>query len=324
MFARRRLDFDLGLGDGKPTGNTRSATDEALNQPDSAAEAAALDFDLAAPNDTAAKSASADADVSVGAMDFSLPEISSTATPDSGSGNEVADLDFDLGIESSVTAGVEPAVKAGSDEVPVAPVVDNNSIEFDVSLTESTFLGRAASEPPSFNMSSIDLDLKAADPAMPAAPPKAVAPADSAADFDAVQVSTSVNPDFETMQSETLVNPQFGHQQDPTLDDDFSLAQSATMIHPHFGGGLDQAEDRDFSTAQAETVVNPQFGVEQDLSPEFDISSNEEVTTKLDLAKAYEEMGDLEGARELLQEVVKEGDASQREKAQAILNKISV
>ena len=44
--------------------------------------------------------------------------------------------------------------------------------------------------------------------------------------------------------------------------------------------------------------------------------------TKLDLAKAYEEMGDFEGARELLQEVMNEGDASQKEKAQAILAKI--
>ena len=42
----------------------------------------------------------------------------------------------------------------------------------------------------------------------------------------------------------------------------------------------------------------------------------------IDLAKAYEEMGDLEGARELLQEVVKEGDSGQREKAQALLAKI--
>ena len=80
---------------------------------------------------------------------------------------------------------------------------------------------------------------------------------------------------------------------------------------------------RDFSATQSETVVNPQFGDDQDLAPEFEISPNEEVTTKLDLAKAYEEMGDLEGARELLQEVLKEGDAAQQEKAQAILAKIS-
>jgi len=84
------------------------------------------------------------------------------------------------------------------------------------------------------------------------------------------------------------------------------------------------AVNPDFGIAQAETVVNPQFGAEQDMLPEFDISENEEVATKLDLAKAYEEMGDLEGARELLNEVLKEGDATQKEKAQAILGKIGV
>ena len=45
----------------------------------------------------------------------------------------------------------------------------------------------------------------------------------------------------------------------------------------------------------------------------------QEVATKLDLAKAYEEMGDKDGARELLKEVVKEGDATQQQKAQTML-----
>ncbi len=78
----------------------------------------------------------------------------------------------------------------------------------------------------------------------------------------------------------------------------------------------------DFSSRQAETVVNPVFESSSDLMPELDISANEEVTTKLDLAKAYEEMGDLEGARELLQEVLREGDATQRETAQNLLARI--
>jgi pilus assembly protein FimV len=45
----------------------------------------------------------------------------------------------------------------------------------------------------------------------------------------------------------------------------------------------------------------------------------QEVATKLDLAKAYEEMGDKDGARELLKEVVTEGDAAQQQKAQTML-----
>jgi pilus assembly protein FimV len=45
----------------------------------------------------------------------------------------------------------------------------------------------------------------------------------------------------------------------------------------------------------------------------------QEVATKLDLAKAYEEMGDKDGARELLAEVMKEGDAAQQQQAQTLL-----
>jgi len=45
----------------------------------------------------------------------------------------------------------------------------------------------------------------------------------------------------------------------------------------------------------------------------------QEVATKLDLAKAYQEMGDMDGARELLDEVMKEGDAAQKQQAQTML-----
>jgi pilus assembly protein FimV len=49
----------------------------------------------------------------------------------------------------------------------------------------------------------------------------------------------------------------------------------------------------------------------------------QEVATKLDLAKAYEEMGDKDGARELLNEVVKEGDAAQQQKARTMLDALA-
>jgi pilus assembly protein FimV len=48
----------------------------------------------------------------------------------------------------------------------------------------------------------------------------------------------------------------------------------------------------------------------------------QEVATKLDLAKAYQEMGDKDGARELLNEVVKEGDAAQQGQAQQMLSSL--
>ena len=48
----------------------------------------------------------------------------------------------------------------------------------------------------------------------------------------------------------------------------------------------------------------------------------QEVATKLDLAKAYEEMGDKDGARELLGEVMKDGDATQKGQAEQLLTKL--
>ena len=45
-----------------------------------------------------------------------------------------------------------------------------------------------------------------------------------------------------------------------------------------------------------------------------------DVQTKFDLAKAYQEMGDKDGAREILQEVIKEGDTGQQAEAKQLLD----
>ena len=52
------------------------------------------------------------------------------------------------------------------------------------------------------------------------------------------------------------------------------------------------------------------------------ISNAAEMSTKLDLAVAYQEIGDHEGARELLDEVIKGGSADQSQKAQSLLARL--
>jgi len=47
-----------------------------------------------------------------------------------------------------------------------------------------------------------------------------------------------------------------------------------------------------------------------------------DAATKLDLAKAYQEMGDVEGAREILQEVLREGDGQQQTEAQGLIARL--
>ncbi len=49
----------------------------------------------------------------------------------------------------------------------------------------------------------------------------------------------------------------------------------------------------------------------------------DEVGTKLDLARAYLDMGDREGARELLAEVIEEGSDPQREEAESLMQQLS-
>ncbi len=61
---------------------------------------------------------------------------------------------------------------------------------------------------------------------------------------------------------------------------------------------------------------------ETEASPEAPVARDEkwyDVQTKFDLAKAYQEMGDREGAREILDEVIAEGDPEQRTAAQALM-----
>ncbi|OJX04693.1 MAG: hypothetical protein BGO72_13015 [Burkholderiales bacterium 70-64] len=58
------------------------------------------------------------------------------------------------------------------------------------------------------------------------------------------------------------------------------------------------------------------------VAPGADSSRWQEMATKLDLASAYEEIGDKEGARELLEEVLRGGDLTQQQKARSMLAKI--
>lgn len=286
----KSLDFDLGVN---------SVSAEPAQMPAAAParapeEAVALDFDLAVAPTTADPFASTvKPEVTAVGLDLKLPE-SSPEVPSGAQSKEVADLDFDLGF-GSVDAP-DSVDKASSQEISLASPATSagDGVEFDVNLTESTFLGNAAPEPISFDMSSIDLDLKAPEIEVPV---KVEKTPDAQSSFENAQVSTAVNPDFFAAQSETVVNPQFG-------------------------GDFSSSGQQDFSVAQGETLVNPQFGSGEAGLQDFDISPNEEVTTKLDLAKAYVEMGDLEGARELLQEVISEGNVTQRENAQTILGRI--
>ncbi len=61
--------------------------------------------------------------------------------------------------------------------------------------------------------------------------------------------------------------------------------------------------------------------LEFDISPQEDMQ--DEVKTKLDLARAYAEMGDKDGAIDILEEVLSEGDETQKQEAEQIKESLS-
>ena len=90
-----------------------------------------------------------------------------------------------------------------------------------------------------------------------------------------------------------------------------------------FNLDLDTADTKPMPAPSAEPAPLDLSSISLDLgtpgeSPAPSTSTDpkwQEVATKLDLAKAYEEMGDKDGARELMNEVVKEGDSTQQSQA---------
>jgi pilus assembly protein FimV len=86
-----------------------------------------------------------------------------------------------------------------------------------------------------------------------------------------------------------------------------------------FGGG-ETPLDLDVGS-EGLTADDEPTGTEE-VSP-LDPQTMTEVGTKLDLARAYIDMGDPEGARSILEEVLDEGDPNQRREAQGLIAVLS-
>ncbi len=94
--------------------------------------------------------------------------------------------------------------------------------------------------------------------------------------------------------------------------------RTQTFSRDVFGGG-DTPVDLDIGIDVAGS--DDPTGTEE-VSP-LDPQTMTEVGTKLDLARAYIDMGDPEGARSILEEVLDEGDPGQRREAQGLIDVLS-
>jgi len=98
-------------------------------------------------------------------------------------------------------------------------------------------------------------------------------------------------------------------------DVDYDLGDMNGATHAANGSGV----DLDIGSA---TVPDTAFTSTQKLSsddlalPDLEPVTMSEVGTKLDLARAYMDMGDPDGARNILEEVLSEGSSTQKQEAQ--------
>jgi pilus assembly protein FimV len=106
-------------------------------------------------------------------------------------------------------------------------------------------------------------------------------------------------------------------------DLDFNLgmpeSEPAASANGHQGLDLDVGTATIPDAAFAQTQ---RLGTEDLALPDLEPVTMSEVGTKLDLARAYMDMGDPEGARNILEEVVTEGSVAQKQEAQRLIESL--
>jgi pilus assembly protein FimV len=192
------------------------------------------------------------------------------------------DLDFDL--DSAPAAGTATVVE------PEASAPEAAAASFDLDLGSETSAQPEQPEiPVAAEVPALDFDIS------PAAPPvdmslAAEAPKEAKADFDF---------DLSGLDFPTSATPSTPASAAPAPDLDL---------------GFDQAIGTSTSQAAAGSSLT-----DLDLGEAPATGGGDGVSTKLELAKAYLEIGDKDGAREILTEVAKEGSAAQKDEAQKLI-----
>jgi pilus assembly protein FimV len=82
--------------------------------------------------------------------------------------------------------------------------------------------------------------------------------------------------------------------------------------------GLDLPESMEFNLDDVDEVIEDEEDASEGL-----LDNTDEITTKLDLARAYMDMGDPEGARSILDEVMDEGNEEQKREAEDIISQLA-
>ncbi|MBF8767692.1 FimV family protein [Pseudomonas putida] len=252
------------------------------------------------PGSPHAEPAESDTQAAAGPDAFDdIPTLDTAALDD-----QALEDNFDLSLDDP---SPEPATSAAdpADEALSAggQMQDPADADFETLLAQAS-----AEAQPAQDLSDFDLDIGEPEGAggRDDAAPSTVDPVpafDPATDFD-------LPADFDlSLQDDSPGAQQFASELDDVNAELDKLSQSleSPSLEPHF-----TAED---------AAAQPELEPIDDLDFDF-FSGADEVATKLDLARAYIDMGDHQGARDILDEVVKDGDERQREEAEDMLSRL--
>jgi pilus assembly protein FimV len=191
------------------------------------------------------------------------------------------------------------------------------------------------------------LSLQEPEPEPPAAP--TASGLDFNMDFVSQQTAASEVPaesSFDmSLDMDAEATPPVG-KSTSSFDMDFNIGtpgkdeSSSTMIDFNTSGTQDLSDGLDFSTSSSspsagadaeefslggmtDSVAEMETAPSAETETEGGMPGWDETATKLDLAKAYIDMGDSEGARSILDEVIAEGNESQKQQAQALVAQIA-
>ncbi|WP_285351606.1 FimV/HubP family polar landmark protein [Pseudomonas sp. ME-P-057] len=246
------------------------------------------------------------------AFDLSLDDLDGESTP-TASNRAVAqedatldDLDLDAPFAGSAADDLDFDAILREQQAVSTDAKPADLDDFDLDLSEDQPALKAEDD----YLLGMEDDLRDPSPAVPSAEPGATK-ADAADDIDLpADFDLSLADEMETDQASQA----FASEIDDVNAELDRLSQS--LEQPPIAKPFD-----------APPVDSPRFNEQDALladdEPEFDfLSGTDEAATKLDLARAYIEMGDADGARDILDEVVVEGDDGQKTEARDMLSRL--
>ena len=293
------------------------------------AKVVAMGKDLCPDNDLFTASDMVDG-VDLGELAPKVPEMDFDLEGEAGGeAEEAPDLDFSLDDAplDLPDAGAEDTAILEADEAAGADSAEEE-LEFDLSEAEAVpaDLDNKEEDEFSLDIDAAELDLDVKDEAASGAEDEidftaefADSGEDGKDDTGADAGEDELEVDISAELDETIITEAVdtGEELDMALDS--TEAAPAADDDLDLELGLETAESESETEAPTETEDE---ALELDEGVLGDLDDVDEVATKLDLARAYLDMGDSEGTRSILDEVMAEGNDEQKKEAQELLDQL--